>query len=216
MLQAHRLLQLKWNQYMSEGCTYSLTQQQAFTVGLQCSGEAKQQRHQRDCMNALLQHMKQIWRQGGRRARFSDRFRDSTKALYRATPRADARSRSLLRTGLQSGSTHVYLNTHTHGAYTARSSTYAHSDVCMYNFWTEELKRWDNGGSYAEKKNWHHCFVFVFLICGLRWTVHVSCYHTLKLHTQAHTSHTGESSRPLLQLRWPSTWSASLLNYIFA
>lgn len=177
MLQAHRLLQLKWNQYMSEGCTYSLTQQQAFTVGLQCSGEAKQQRHQRDCMNALLQHMKQIWRQGGRRARFSDRFRDSTKALYRelrepTLAAAHCSGQDCIQAAL------MYIWTHTHGAYTARSSTYAHSDVCMYNFWTEELKRWDNGGSYAEKKNWHHCFVFVFLICGLRWTVHVSCYHT--------------------------------------
>lgn len=48
---------------------HSLTQQQALTLGLQCSGAAKQPRHQRDSMNALLQCVKWSWeagREGGR------------------------------------------------------------------------------------------------------------------------------------------------------
>lgn len=135
MLQAHHLLQLKWNQYMSEGCKHPLTQQQAFTVGLQCSGAAKQQRHQRDCVNALLQRMKQIWRQGGRGARLSDRGRGSTKDLHRVTPGAD----SPFRTGSHSGSSHVYLNTHTHGAYTARQQH-------IYAFWCVHVEFLDWNG----------------------------------------------------------------------
>lgn len=185
---------------MSGGCTYSLTQQQTFKAGLQCSGAAKQQRHQRDCVNALLQRMKQIWRQGGRGARLSDRSRDSTKALHRSTPRADAWLAAARRSGrdrIQAAL--MYIWTLTLRAYIARSSTYTRSDVCMCNFWTKELKRWDNGGSYGEKKTGLTVFDMNM------WTVHVSRYHTLKLHTRLHTSHTGASSRPLLQLKWPST-----------
>ena len=43
---------------------HSLTQQQALTLGLQCSGAAKQPRHQRDSMNALLQCVKWSWEAG--------------------------------------------------------------------------------------------------------------------------------------------------------
>lgn len=145
---------------MSEGCKHLLTQQQAFTVGLQCSGAAKQQRHQRDCVNALLQRMKQIWRQGGRGARLSDRGRGSTKDLHRVTPGAD----SPFRTGSHSGSPHVYLNTHTRCIH---SQAAAHIRIlkCACGISRLELERLDKGGSYWEKKNKkrRHCF-FSFVL----------------------------------------------------
>lgn len=73
------------------GSTDSLTQQQAFTVGLQCSGAAKQQRHQRDRVNASIGRMERIWRQGGRGARLGDRGRGASARSRPVTQLAAAR-----------------------------------------------------------------------------------------------------------------------------
>lgn len=119
-------------------------------VGLRCSGAAKQQRHQRVCVNALLQRMKLIWRQGGRGARLSDTGRDQLCSQQPQEPTHSTAARRSRRDRSQAAL--MFIWTLTHGAYTARSSTYTHSDMCMYNFWAEELKIWDSRGSYGGKK----------------------------------------------------------------